>query len=228
MRRNISEYNLGNIKSLNKKYDGKEFKYISQEDYNQIILRPYMFKEPEQIDEVLSRFIKIDFQIFRKKLIFENAHTWDCFYPSSEEWLRSIGLRVLQDLRDDKETMKKVRDIVKMNDPIKIGSYVKKLLCQDMDEKHGPALNLIIVGRNAAIITKEMFGAPIPIKAAPGTIRYDFGNNDSNLLALSQERSPYNVGHCGNYNEIRYEIKKEGECAIKFETRFFHPELFRD
>ena len=225
MRYKVNGHKLENIRSFSNKYDGKEFKYISQEDYNQIILRPYMFKEPEQIDEVLSRFIKIDFQIFRKKLIFENAHTWDRFYPSDVEWLKNIGLRVL---KDNKEAGINTKDIVGTNDPVKIGLVVKKWLCRDMSRENGPALSVIIVGHNAAIIAKEMFGAPIPIKAVPGTIRHDFGNSDSNPLAFSQQRSPNNVGHCGNRKEIRYDVIKEGECAIRYETRFFYPDLFRN
>ena len=227
MRYKVNGHKLENIRSFSNKYDGKKFEHISQEDYNQIIFRPYMYKKPDLIDEVLSRFTEEKkFKIFGEKLIFENAHTWGRFYPSDEEWLKNIGLRVL---KDNKEAGIKTKDIIRTNDPIKIGLIVKSWLCRDMDKKNGPALSIIIVGHNAATIAKEMFGAPIPIKSAPGTIRRDFGdNNDSNPLAFSQQRSPYNVGHCGNYNEMRYEINKEGECAIKFETRFFHPELFHN
>ena len=217
-----TKYNVKNIKNC-KKCNGEKFKSKSQNDYNQIIFRPYMYKKPDLIEEILSRFTEKGFQIFRKKLIFENAHTWSRFYPSDEEWMKSIGLRVL---RDNKEAGINTKDIVGTNDPVKIGLIVKNWLCRDMDKKNGPALSVIIVGHNAAIIAKEMFGAPIPIKAAPGTIRYDFGNNDSNPIAFSQQRSPRNVGHCGNRYEIQYKINKDGECAIRYEIRFFYPELF--
>lgn len=212
-----------NVKNISGHSDVKNFKLLPQDDYNQILFRPYMHKRQDEIEEILLRFAKRNFQVFRQKLIFKDASFWDRFYPSDIEWLRNIGLRVL---KDNKEAGINTKDIVGTNDPVKIGLIVKNWLCRDMDKKNGPVLSVIIFGHNAAREAKEMFGAPLPIKAASGTIRHDFGNNDSNPIAFSEQRSPCNVGHCGNRDEIRYEMKKEGECAIRYETRFFYPELF--
>ena len=197
------------------KYFNVNFKMLSQNDYNLVIFRPYI-SNSDSVEKILSRFTEKKFEIFRKKFVGKDIRFWDYFYPSDSEWLRNIGTRVLI---DNEEAKIKTKDIVGTNKPIRIGHIVKNLLCRDMAA--GSALSVIIVGQNAATIVKEMFGAPIPIKALPGTIRHDFGNNDSNPLAFSEQRTPYNVGHCSNKNETR-----NGVCAIRFETGLIYPELF--
>lgn len=214
------KYRVKEPNSGNKKVNGRKFKLLPQDDYNLIVFRPYVTKKPELIEEILSIFTGINFTIFRKKFIERDKHFWyDYFYPSDEKWLENIGFRVL---KDNKEAGIKTKDIIGTNDPVKIGLAVKKWLCRDMDNKEkGPSLSVVVVGHNAAIRVKEMFGPPIPVKAPEGTIRNKYGGNDSNPLSFSQRRSPYNVAHCSNRDE-----KRNGICAIRYETQLLYPELY--
>lgn len=153
------------------------------------------------IGEIIHRFERLGLKICAFKLIDASITQGENHYPSSIEWLETVGKRTLDDYK------------VKGYNPIeKIGTdkaeeIGRKIKNWNIDYlTAGPILVMILEGNNAIQLIRKHLGATNPSFANPGTIRGDYGI-DSIELANEQGRPVYNLIHAsGSDEEAKEEI----------------------
>jgi nucleoside-diphosphate kinase len=80
----------------------------------------------------------------------------------------------------------------------------------------GPSLVMVLEGDNAILLNREVMGATDPKKAAPGTIRANFGTSiEANVVHGSDapETAKFEIGHFFKPNEIYPRMKAAKSCC---------------
>jgi len=122
-------------------------------------------------------------------------------YPKDEEWLRTVGGKSLETYK--KYGIDPVKE-VGTAEPLRIGEMVREWLMEYIIS--GTVVAMVVEGNHAVEVVRKLVGSTIPIFAAPGTIRGDYGM-DSPDLANAERRAVYNLVHAsGSVKEAEYEI----------------------
>lgn len=152
--------------------------------------------------EIISRFERIGLKPIAGKLIHADREMVGRHYPEDRtEWIASLGKRWADDYA------KYGMDIMASfgtEDHHEIGMTVRNRLVDMMTS------DLVFVcvfeWPHAIELIRKVIGNTIPLMAAPGTIRWDFGY-DSAYLANMERRPIDNLIHAsGNPEEAAYEI----------------------
>jgi len=160
------------------------------------------------VGEIISRFEKAGLRIVGLKMVKASAEQIERFYPSSEEWLRSVGTKLLKAYQ---ELGISPRERLGTDDPVEVGKMVKKKLVEYMTS--GPIVVMALEGNRAVVVIRKLVGPTSPHSAPPGTIRGDY-SIDSPDLAAEEGRVVYNLVHASD-------SASEAEREIQF---WFKPE----
>jgi nucleoside-diphosphate kinase len=163
------------------------------------------------IGEIISRFEKTGLKIVALKMIRPTVEQAMRFYPSDDEWLKSVAnksLSVYKQLGIDPK-----KDFG-TDDPIEIGKIIKRWLAEFLAS--GPCVAMVIEGNRAIEVVRKIVGATRPYEALPGTIRGDF-STDSPELANILKRPLRNLVHASDSKEVA-----EKEIAFWFEESEIH------
>lgn len=163
------------------------------------------------IGEIISRFEKTGLKIVALKMIRPTVEQAMRFYPSDDEWLKSVAnksLSVYKQLGIDP------KNDFGTDDPIEIGKIIKRWLAEFLAS--GPCIAMVIEGNRAIEVVRKIVGATRPYEALPGTIRGDF-STDSPELANILKRPLRNLVHASDSKETA-----EKEIAFWFEESEIH------
>ncbi len=154
------------------------------------------------VGEVIARFERAGLKLVGIKMAVPSPEKVEGFYPSSEEWLRSVGEK-------SKSGYEKlginIEDEMGTGDPVEIGKTIKSWLVKYISK--GPVVAMVWEGNRAAEMGRKLVGFTEPFSAAPGTVRGDY-TPDSFELANREFRSLFNMIHAsGDADEAKEEIK---------------------
>ena len=123
-------------------------------------------------------------------------------YPRSTDWLATVGGKTLDDYA---RLGISVSEKLGTDDAAEIGRMVRKWLTETM--LSAPIVPMVFSGNRAIETVRKLVGNTLPVAAAPGTIRGDFGS-DSPDLANEEMRPVLNLVHAsGDPEEAAREIK---------------------
>ena len=122
-------------------------------------------------------------------------------YPNSDEWLRGMGEKSLENYASLGVSAK---ELLGTEDALEIGKLIQKWNVDFLTS--GPVVAMAIKGIHAIAMVRKIVGKTIPAQAEMGTIRGDF-SVDSAALANSGKRAIHNVVHAsGNIEEAKHEL----------------------
>ncbi|NOX72040.1 MAG: nucleoside-diphosphate kinase [Candidatus Micrarchaeota archaeon] len=154
------------------------------------------------VGEIISRIERSGLKIVKMKMLTPTGDMVEKHYPSSEEWLRTVGEKTKKSYE---ELGLDVSQDFDDTDSVAIGKEVKKWLRDYITS--GPVVAMVIEGNLAIKNVRRLAGFTLPCDAAPGTIRGDF-EIDSPDLANKEHRPVRNIVHAsGNPEEAENEIK---------------------
>jgi len=179
-----------------------------------IIVKPHAVKRG-LVGRIIAKFEEKGYTISHIKTFQGNLDLWQSFYPSDEDWLKNVGMKTIQNYKEDGADTK---EKFGTEDPIEIGRLIKGWLAKDMSS--GSVVAIIIEGNDAGKKSRLICGATLPNQATPGTIRFDF-SSDTPDLANSQERPLHNIVHCADPQEMRNDKR-----SFDYESRIIFPEIF--
>lgn len=144
------------------------------------------------IGEVISRLERMGLKIVGLKMIKATEEQMAGFYPSDEEWLKSVGNKSIKSYQEMGMDIK--RDMG-TDDPVQVGKTVKQWLVKYMVET--PIVLIVVEGNHAIDTVRKLVGHTLPYMAAPGTIRGDY-STDSPDLANKEKRAIRNLVHASD------------------------------
>jgi len=163
------------------------------------------------IGEIISRFEKIGLKLIACKLVVIPKELATQHYAYNDEWFENVGKKVLKFYQ---QYGKDPNEDLGTDNPREIGEIVLQRNVNYLTE--GPVLAMIWQGPHAVEIVRKIVGDTYPSKAAPGTIRGDFGYYSA-ALANATKTPAYNLVHAsGTKEEAEFEIKlwfKEDEIC---------------
>jgi nucleoside-diphosphate kinase len=171
------------------------------------IVRTLVILKPDAVarglvGEIIARFERAGLRIVALKMVRATPEQIERFYPSSEEWLRSAGSKLLKAYR---ELGIDPRERLGTDDPVEVGRKIKENLVKYMTS--GPIVVMVLKGNRAVEVVRKLVGPTAPHSAPPGTIRGDY-SVDSPDLAAEEGRVVYNLVHASDsVAEAEREIK---------------------
>lgn len=172
-----------------------------------VILKPDAVKR-KLVGKILLRFKRAGLQVSAFKEVHATPKQLDGHFPKSLQWLRNMGVRAERRCREEIEL--DPFEAWGTTDSLEIG---KKIVhgCREY-YLSGPLTAVIVEGHGAVATVRKLIGNTLPSKAAPGTIRGDFGiHEDPKKFANGAAR---NLIHASD-------SPKEAEREIK---AWFFPE----
>jgi len=171
-----------------------------QEEKTVVLIKPDGVKRG-LIGEVMKRFESRGLKIIAMKMIVasrEHAHT---HYPNTEEWLRGMGNKTLENY---KQYGKDPVTEIGTDDSLAIGKMVAQWNVDFLTS--GPMVALVVRGIHAVDMVRKIVGKTVPAMAEMGTIRGDF-SVDSPTLANAGKRALHNIVHAsGDQSEAAHEL----------------------
>lgn len=165
-----------------------------------VMIKPEAIKR-KLIGEIIKRIEQVNLEIVAMKMIWPKKDFVEKFYPSDEEWFRSIGERAKKTFLGQGLDLKKYYGT---EDVVEMGKVVKKWVIDHITS--GPVVGMIVEGNKAISIMRKLCGTTYPDKALAGTIRGDF-SSESVDYANVEGRSINNIIHTsGNEKEAENEI----------------------
>lgn len=154
------------------------------------------------VGEILMRFERVGLKIVAAKMVQATEQMGVDHYPSSQEWLSTVGARTIDDC--EKYGIDLMANMG-TTDAVEIGKIVKQWNVDFLTS--GPVMAFVLEGVNAIERVRSLAGSTIPAKSAPGTIRGDY-SLDSAIVANKLKRTIYNLIHAsGSTQEAEEEIK---------------------
>jgi nucleoside-diphosphate kinase len=171
-----------------------------QEEKTVVLIKPDGVKRG-LIGEVMGRLESRGLKIIAMKMIVasrEHAHT---HYPNTEEWLRGMGNKTLENYKQyGKDPVKEIGT----DDSLVIGKMVAQWNVDFLTS--GPMVAMVIQGIHAVDMVRKIVGKTVPAMAEMGTIRGDF-SVDSPTLANGGKRALHNIVHAsGDQSEAAHEL----------------------
>lgn len=151
--------------------------------------------------EILARLERAGLKIVALRMVRAQRATLESHYPSSEEWVRTIGGKT----KEAFETYGwDVKARMGTDDALEIGRRVRGWLIEFMMTT--PIVAAVLEGVHAVSVTRKLVGATLPVFANPGTIRGDFAT-DAPTVANEDQRPVRNLIHAsGTVEEAEHEI----------------------
>jgi len=155
----------------------------SKKERTLILIKPDGVRR-ELVGEIISRFEKVGLEIIAVKMLVPTKALAQRHYPSSIDWYKSVGKKLLDTYGKDKN-----------EDSLKLGKIIKKRLCDYLSGK--PVVVIVLRGLQAVDIARKIVGSTEPLKSDVGTIRGDF-TIDSYKLADQEDRAVENLVHASS------------------------------
>lgn len=156
-----------------------------------IILKPDAVKR-RLVGEIIARFERAGLKIVAMKMVKATPEQVEDFYPSSEEWYRSAGSKLLKSYQ---ELGIDPRERLGTDDPVELGKIIKRRLVDYITS--GPIVLIVLEGNRAVEVARKLVGPTAPHSAPPGTIRGDY-SVDSPDLAAEEGRVVHNLVHASD------------------------------
>jgi len=154
------------------------------------------------VGECVSRLERAGLKMVAAKMMRPSKGFVEKFYPSSEDWLKTVGGKTLENYEKYGLDANK---LIGTSDPLKIGKTVKKWLVDFISS--GPVVATVWEGNHAVDVVRKLVGHTLPLSAAPGTIRGDY-SFDASDLANARKRSVRNLIHAsGTVEEAKAEVR---------------------
>lgn len=154
------------------------------------------------IGEVIKRIEGRGLKVIALKMISASKDHAHSHYPNTEEWLRGMGEKSLENYR---QYGKDPKEEIGTDDPLEIGKRVAEWNVEFLTS--GPMIAMAIQGIHAVDMVRKIAGKTLPAIAEMGTIRGDF-SVDSSMLANEGKRAVHNIVHAsGDQSEAAHEIK---------------------
>jgi nucleoside-diphosphate kinase len=151
--------------------------------------------------QIIERFEKCGLKIVGAKMINVSKELGLTHYAKDEEWKNNVGKRALKEVE---EFNLNVLEIFGTNNPVEIGELVVQRNADFLNS--GPVFAFVFEGVNAVKKVRSLIGPTFPDTAPPGTIRGDFGLENS-FTGTVRKRTTYNLVHAsGNIEEAKQEI----------------------
>ncbi len=167
------------------------------------------------IGEIISRFERAGLRIIAMKMIRLSKEEAAKFYPSDENWLRSVGSK---SLKSYSEIGKDPKVDLGTDDPVEIGKIIRGGWLADYLSM-GPIVVMVLEGNRAVEVVRKIVGSTTPYSSPPGTIRGgDYSVDSPPDLANLEKRALFNLVHASD-------SPKEAEREIRF---FFREDEFVD
>ena len=144
------------------------------------------------IGDVISRLERMGLKIIGLKMVRATEDQMAGFYPSDEEWFKSVGNKSIKSYQ---EMGIDIRRDMGTDDPAQVGKIVKQWLVKYMVET--PIVLIVVEGNHAIDTVRKLVGHTLPYMAAPGTIRGDY-STDSPDLANKEKRAIHNLVHASD------------------------------
>jgi len=153
------------------------------------------------IGDIIGRIEQRGLKVIALKMVMASKEQVKKHYPGTEEWLKGMGEKTLENYRTyGKDPIKEIGT----DDPLEIGKKVYQWLEEFMTS--GPMVAMLVSGLHAIDMIRKICGHTLPSKADMGTIRGDY-SVDSPTLANLEKRAIRNVVHAsGNPTEAAHEI----------------------
>jgi nucleoside-diphosphate kinase len=189
----------------------KNQKHSPKQERTLLLIKPDGVKRG-LIGEIIQRIEQRGLKIIALKMIVATREHIKGHYPGTEEWLKGMGEKTLENYRTyGKDPIKEIGT----DDPLKIGKMIYKWLEDFMTS--GPMVAMVISGVHAVDMVRKICGHTIPAKADMGTIRGDY-SIDSPTLANLEKRAIHNLVHASS----------TAEEAIHEIEHWFSPEEIHD
>lgn len=152
--------------------------------------------------EIITRFERVWLKIVAAKLVYADTEIAGRHYPHDRrEWIEMMWQKGIDSYA---EFGMNIVDDFGTGDPHTIGMTVRNWLLEMMTS--GPIFVTIMEWPHAIEVIRKLVWNTLPLLAAPGTIRWDYGH-DSAYLSNIQRRPIDNLIHSsGNLEEAAYEI----------------------
>jgi nucleoside-diphosphate kinase len=174
--------------------------YKGLEERTLVVVKPDGVKRG-LIGEIISRFEKAGLKVIGLKLITVEDDFARRHYPGTEDWIRGMGEKTLDNYK--KYEIDPIKE-VGTDDPLKIGYMIYDWNVDAFTS--GPVVAIALEGNHAVDNVRMVVGPTLPSMAQPGTIRGDF-SSDSAALANKEKRAIKNVVHAsGEIDEAQREI----------------------
>ncbi|MBI2018925.1 nucleoside-diphosphate kinase [Candidatus Daviesbacteria bacterium] len=143
-------------------------------------------------EEIIERYEQAGLKVVKRRDLMAPHDLVEKHYPMEPSYLRSIGEKTIAAGQKVKSAQDQGRKVV---------TWLRKFITS------GPIVALLLEGKNAVSVAREVTGFTDPSSAEKGTIRGDLGT-DSILKANMEERPVYNLIHAsGSEEEAKKEIK---------------------
>ena len=153
------------------------------------------------IGEIFQRFERAGLKVVACKLVSATKKQLDGHFPSSDEWVRSMGEKTLESYR---EYGLDPVEALGTDEPFKIGLKIKEWNYHYLSI--GPVMVIVFQGIHAISAVRKLIGHTLPYKALPGTIRGDFSINASDLANMVGSACKNVVHASGNSAEAEQEV----------------------
>ncbi len=165
-----------------------------------VLIKPDAIKRG-LVGEIIRRIEQRGLKIVALKMFQPNPDDFKEHYPETEEYLRILGRKTLEDYRQSNLDVKKE---LGTDDELELGKLIRGWLVEFMCS--GPLIKMVVEGLHAVKMVRKLVGSTMPADAEMGTIRGDF-SVDSAILANSQKRAVHNLVHAsGTLEEAKKEI----------------------
>lgn len=153
-----------------------------------ILLKPDAI-EKNLIGEIVSRFEKAKMKVLGMKMVHIDEEFAKGHYPLDEEWARGS-------FENTKKVYEEKGEEVPFTDHMHFGQTIQK---HNVDYlTRNPVVAIVLEGENAITSVRELLGATEPKKAQSGTVRGDFGEEDSYAQADKESRAVMNLVHASD------------------------------
>lgn len=154
------------------------------------------------VGEIISRFEKAGLKLVATKMVWPNQELAEQHYPKRrKEFIAGMGQKTLESHQEEGAS---AAEIFGTEDAHRIGLQLQRWLVDFLVS--GPVIAMVLEGKNAIKVVRDIAGHTIPAKAEPGTIRGDY-SDDSAIKANAEKRSIKNLVHAsGDKAEADFEI----------------------
>jgi nucleoside-diphosphate kinase len=154
------------------------------------------------IGEILSRYEKAGLKLVAAKIVTPSKELANQHYPTERtEFIKGMGNKSLETYAEEGIDP---QEALGTDDPHEIGLKIQGWMVDFITS--GPVMALVLEGKNAIKLAREITGHTVPVKADKGTIRGDY-SDDSPSKANAENRPIYNLVHAsGDQQEANFEI----------------------
>lgn len=172
-----------------------------------MIQRSLVLLKPDAVSrglsgEIITRLERCGLKIVGARLLRPDMEIGRDHYKKDEEWKIKVGERAIQECA---EFNLDVKEVFGTTSPVEIGNEVVERNAEFLNS--GAVMALVFQGPNAVKKIRNLIGSTFPESANPGTIRGDFGLENS-FTGTKRKRTTYNLIHAsGSVEEAEEEIK---------------------